>query len=239
MSGGGFLDRWSRRKRAAAEREDAAALEPPGPESSGPEAQDASAEASVDARGNGPNEAAPEEPGLSEEEIAALPPVEEITPETDLRQYLRKGVPRALRNAALRRKWLLNATIRDHKDIAVDYAWDWNVPGGVPGDGGPLDHETVARMARQLLGPKDPAPGRAEAVTGPDTVAAAPHPEAPPPPPPPARQAPRDAGETPSAGATSGNDGAERAAARGHAPSERAEAADTAPQRRHGGAAPV
>ncbi|GAA0286817.1 DUF3306 domain-containing protein [Rhodovulum strictum] len=189
---GGFLERWSRRKRGA-EPDD-----PPAPQ----------------------DEATPdEETELGPEDLAALTPVEEIDAQTDLRQYLRKGVPRALRNAALRRKWMLNAAIRDHRDIAVDYAWDWNVPGGVPGDGGPLDPDTVLRMAQRLLAPADTPPAAPVAALPQDRDA----PEtAPAPPPEPTAQAMAPA-----------------PAAEPAPPAERPEAPDAAPQRRHGGARPV
>jgi hypothetical protein len=195
----GFLDRWSRRKRAAAATELHAPAETPPLEVPAP---------------------AEEPETLPPEELAKLPPVEAIDADTDLAQFLRKGVPRVLRNAALRRKWMLNAAIRDHRDIAVDYAWDWNVPGGVPGDGGPLGPDAVARMARALLGPE-----RDEA-----TATAAPPPETPAE----AAAAPAEADEPASAPAVPGEP----------APAVPATAADRPrsdppPQRRHGGAAPV
>jgi len=226
MSGEGFLDRWSRRKRAAATRE----------------AEVATAEADARERPEAPppSETAetpppPDDAALTEEELAALPPVEEIDADTDLRQYLRKGVPRALRNAALRRKWLLNAAIRDHRDIAVDYAWDWNVPGGVPGDGGPLDRDTVARMAERLLAPPEPAgpppqtssdsrhraaaPQDVASDSAANAVAPAPAGDAPPPP---------------------GGQPAEDSpfAAPPQTEKRAGPARDAAPRRRHGGAAP-
>lgn len=131
---GGFLDRWSRRKRAAEQAEaeaapdaEAAPATPPEPD---PEAGDA----------------------VDEAYLAALPKIEEITASTDLRPFLRKGVPQALRNAALRRMWVAEPAIRDHVDVALDYAWDFNAAGGVPGGGGVLSAEAVAKMARGLLG---------------------------------------------------------------------------------------
>lgn len=145
MSGEGFLDRWSRRKLAAhaappveTRIETRTETDPETAPVSPPEAGQAAPPADV-----------PET--LPPEELARLTPLDAFDADTDLAQFLRKGVPRAMRNAALRRKWLLNTAIRDHKDIAVDYAWDWNVPGGVPGDGGPLDRDKVARMVRDVL----------------------------------------------------------------------------------------
>ncbi|MFD1914221.1 DUF3306 domain-containing protein [Halodurantibacterium flavum] len=140
-----FLDRWSRRKRAASQ---------PGPEE--------------------PPATAPEVPGevpaaepLTEAEqealVASLPDIETLGVESDIRMFLQRGVPAALRNAALRRMWALDPVISTHQDVARDYAWDWNTPGGVPGHGGPLSQESVARMVDRFLGK--------EAVTEPEAVA--------------------------------------------------------------------
>ncbi|MFN3936778.1 MAG: DUF3306 domain-containing protein [Gemmobacter sp.] len=140
--GDGFLDRWSRRKRAARRAAE-------------PEARPAPA-AAPDAQGA-------DEPPISPEELAALPPLDQIVPGTDIRPFLRAGVPQALRNAALRRMWMLDPAIRDHADPAVDYAWDWNSPGGVPGSGGRLTQDGVRRMLDALL--PEPAAGARTAET--------------------------------------------------------------------------
>ncbi|MDA1154280.1 MAG: DUF3306 domain-containing protein [Proteobacteria bacterium] len=127
-----FLGRWSRNKRAQ------------------PVTPEAVAE---------PEPVANQEPEpLTEEQIAALPDIDDLTPQTDIRVFLHKGVPQALRNAALRRKWMLVPGIRDYNDPAVDYAWDWNTPGGVPGDGAAPSPERAAQMLRELFAPRhDPA----------------------------------------------------------------------------------
>lgn len=140
-----FLARWSKRKRLA---EEEPAPELPPEEPLPPEESDS----------------------ISEEDLAALPSLEEFTPQTDIRPFLKKGVPQALRNAALRKIWLLTPAIRDHKDPAVDYAWDWNTPGGVPGDGAAPTAERAAQMLRDLLHPRrDAAPQE-----GPETNDASP-----------------------------------------------------------------
>lgn len=124
-----FLGRWSRHKRAQPiEQEPVEALEP------------------------SPDEA--EDDALTEEDVAALPSLDDLTPDSDIRAFLQKGVPQALRNAALRRKWMLVPGIRDHHDPAVDYAWDWNTPGGVPGDGVAPSPERAAQMLRELFAPR-------------------------------------------------------------------------------------
>jgi hypothetical protein len=128
MSEGGdsFLSRWSRLKRepVAPQTEPQAEPAPPTPE---------------------PVET------LSEEEIAALPKLEELVEGSDIRMFLRAGVPAALKNAALRKMWMLTPAIRDYRDPAVDYAWDWNTPGGVPGDGCAPSAERAAEMLKGLL----------------------------------------------------------------------------------------
>ena len=93
---------------------------------------------------------APEE--ITAEEIASLPKPEDITAATDLRLFLRKGVPDALRNAALRRLWSVDPSIRDFEAPARDYAWDWNVPGGVPGNGPLLPSDDIDLMLRRVFG---------------------------------------------------------------------------------------
>ncbi|ATX67343.1 DUF3306 domain-containing protein [Roseinatronobacter bogoriensis] len=126
-----FFSRWSKRKRVTAPTPQAQEAEPPSPEPA-------------------------EEPdeSLSDEELAALPSLDQFTIETDIRPFLQKGVPQALRNAALRKKWLLTPAIRDHADPAVDYAWDWNTPGGVPGDGAAPSAQRAAEMLRELTAPR-------------------------------------------------------------------------------------
>ncbi|MCC5971763.1 MAG: DUF3306 domain-containing protein [Pararhodobacter sp.] len=141
MSGGSFLERWSRRK---AENERAGAPSPPAIEATEPLEEDA---------------ADTKAPTLSEEDLAALPRIEDLTPHSDLRAFLRPGVPTALKNAAMRKMWLLTPAIRDHSDCAVDYAWDWNTPGGVPGNGGRLTTEGVQKMVKALF---DPAPAKTD-----------------------------------------------------------------------------
>jgi hypothetical protein len=89
---------------------------------------------------------------LSADEIAALPPIAELTAETDISAFLRRGVPEPLRNAALRRMWSLDPKIRDFVGDAREYAYDWNTPGGVPGYGPLPATDDIARMAAQIVG---------------------------------------------------------------------------------------
>lgn len=139
----GFLGRWSRLKRARTQP----AIVAPVPDievGSAPEAL--------------PDpQPQPEVETLSAEELAALPRIEDLNEGSDIRAFLRAGVPRHLRNAALRRMWMLTPAIRDYRDPAVDYAWDWNSPGGVPGDGAGPSAERAAEMLRDILVPKERA----------------------------------------------------------------------------------
>jgi hypothetical protein len=126
----GFLARWSQRKQEAKQPEREARV------------------ADVDAApGSNPEVKVPEEFDLS-----SLPSLDELTPETDITAFLRKGVPEQLRNAALRKSWALDPAIRNYVNPALDYAYDWNTPGGVPGSselGAGID---VARLASQIMG---------------------------------------------------------------------------------------
>lgn len=97
------------------------------------------------------------------EEIAALPKLEELTAESDITGFLRRGVPEALRNAALRRMWLLDPAIRDFPGHARDYDFDWNTPGGVPGNSPFEPSGGAARMVRHVIEERNqPAAGIAQ-----------------------------------------------------------------------------
>ena len=85
-------------------------------------------------------------------DLSSLPKLEDMTATTDITGFLRKGVPEHLRNAALRKSWALDPAIRNYVNPALDYAYDWNTPGGVPGSseiGAGMD---VARLVSQIMG---------------------------------------------------------------------------------------
>jgi len=126
----GFLARWSQRKQEARQPE-----------------RDAPVTDSGVTAGPATEAEAPQEFDLS-----SLPSLDELTAETDITAFLRKGVPEHLRNAALRKSWALDPAIRNYVNPALDYAYDWNTPGGVPGNselGAGID---VARMVSQIMG---------------------------------------------------------------------------------------
>lgn len=224
----GFLARWSRRK-TEVRREEA---RPPAPEALPP--------------------AAEPEPELTPEEIAALPRIEELTPETDITAFLRKGVPEALKNAALRRMWSLDPAIRDYVGDARDYAYDWNVPGGVPGNGPLLPTDDVGAMLRRLFPEERPATELAEAPGEAVRVSSQPREPAPPAE---GAQGGREEGgpvqgDADRAAAGDGDEGADAPDALPPPARERSgvpplqvdsgtETAQIPPRRRHGGASPV
>lgn len=144
----GFFERWSRKKRAT--DEDA------GRETEADQPVEVLAEL---------EELESEDEDLPDEEVLnALPSLDDITLDTNIKPFLQRGVPRAMKNAALRKMWLLDPRIRDHKDLAVDYAWDWNTPGGVPGSGGAVSAESVAKLVRTLFSAPAAKEAEAEAV---------------------------------------------------------------------------
>jgi hypothetical protein len=130
----GFLARWSQRKRQAKQ----------------PERDTPVADAEV------PPEAVVATDAPEEFDLSSLPRLEDLTPTTDITAFLRKGVPEHLRNAALRKSWALDPAIRNYVNPALDYAYDWNTPGGVPGSseiGAGMD---VARLVSQIMGASEP-----------------------------------------------------------------------------------
>ncbi|MEF2549875.1 DUF3306 domain-containing protein [Aurantimonas sp. A2-1-M11] len=162
-----FFSRWSRRKRELDEAADAdrradserqtrdmgQKADPEAPASDVPGAPAPSGDAPV----------ATADTPITPEELAALPDPDALTATSDVTAFLRKGVPASLRNRAMRRLWSLDPAIRDYVGDARDYAWDWNVPGGVPVSG-PLSATTdVKQMVRDIFRrEKAPAAGSGE-----------------------------------------------------------------------------
>lgn len=128
--GDGFLTRWSRLKRAAAEPPKAVQPEPEEEPVDAPEERDAFDPASLE---------------------IPLPSLDDLKPGDTLVAFMQKGVPQAIRNAAMRKMWALDPMVRDFRSEALDYAYDWNTPGGVPGAGplGPADR--IEEMVEALF----------------------------------------------------------------------------------------
>ncbi|MET0679197.1 MAG: DUF3306 domain-containing protein [Bradyrhizobium sp.] len=144
----GFLSRWSQRKQEARQPE--------------PKPDETLAEASPPPQPVAKSEAEPEF------DLSSLPGLEELTGSTDITGFLAKGVPEHLRNAALRKSWALDPAIRNYVNPALEYAYDWNTPGGVPGSGELGAGIDIARMVSQIMGSGDAA-AESEAAVDPKT----------------------------------------------------------------------
>jgi hypothetical protein len=140
--------RWSRRKRNAAVRSDAAEPPPSAPKtvkSGSPTTGGAAA-------------------------AIPLPPIESIEADSDITAFLAPGVTPELTRIALRRAWRFDPAIRDFIGLSEN-AWDFNAPGGVPGFGS-LDLEKVRRLVAELSDEPqtaDPASATAPIGDGPAT----------------------------------------------------------------------
>ncbi len=91
-------------------------------------------------------DAAPLSEAEEEIDLATLPSIDSLTADSDFSLFLRKGVPLALRNAALRKLWLIEPSVVNYKAL-VEYNWDFTAPGY--GDLLPTDN--VAEMAKQVF----------------------------------------------------------------------------------------
>jgi hypothetical protein len=144
-----FLSRWSRRK---LENE---AAEPAIDEKAKPAAPEENRVAArVPAAGSPAataKDALPFDP-------ASLPSLDSIGPNSDIRAFLRPGVPPALSRAALRRAWVADPAIRDFVGLAEN-AWDFTVTNEAMGFG-PLNLNAaqVAEQLRQVFGEVRPEP---------------------------------------------------------------------------------
>lgn len=146
---GNFLSRWSQRKRDAKQPDDDGAA------------------AHADQEGKA-SRAILESHATDEFDLSSLPKLEDVTEATDITGFLRKGVPESLRNAALRKSWALDPAIRNYVNPALDYAFDWNTPGGVPGTSEIAAGTDIAKMVLQIMGsdlPNEVVASDADAMT--------------------------------------------------------------------------
>jgi hypothetical protein len=132
-----FLSRWSRRKLEPSKESG----EPVAPETKQPaDAQPAGVEPQPPAA-SVPAQDPPFDP-------ASLPPIESITVGTDIRDFLKPGVPLSLSRAALRRAWTSDPAIRDFVGLAENQ-WDFT-NDSIPGFG-PLDPADVPRLLARII----------------------------------------------------------------------------------------
>ena len=219
MSDEGFLKRWSRKKRTetpAAEPE--AAETPPSnlPPQAGeglsiPPPRSGGGQEGVPPQARGPHE----KTGDDAIDPATRPPIESLGPGSDYTVFLKKGVPEALRLAALRKAWMSDPFIRDFRSPAIDYGWDFTTP-----DYSLRAGDDVAKMLDQIFAPAAPD--------------ANPPPSSPPPSPAPAAKAAPEQGgaaERPKLPQKKAADSVAPTAAAAPAMAEK-------PRRKHGGALP-
>ena len=129
-----FLSRWSRRKQASVTAEKA-----PKPDVQKPDGQPVGKNAAVRTD--------------NEEEVfdvTKLPPIDSITAISDVRAFLRAGVPADLTRAALRRAWSADPAIRDFVGLAEN-AWDFTDPNAMPGFGPLAATDNVRQMVDQIM----------------------------------------------------------------------------------------
>jgi hypothetical protein len=120
-----FLSRWSRLK---SESESTGKRKTELRESAAPFGAGATAPANVDE----PDETRPH--ATPTFDPTSLPSIDSITANTDIRIFLQSGVPAELTEAALRRAWVSDPTIRDFIGIAENQ-WDFTNPTTIPGFG--------------------------------------------------------------------------------------------------------
>jgi Protein of unknown function (DUF3306) len=153
--GEGFLTRWSRRKRQIAGEAQAMPAAPLPQPASEPEPDDRLRD--------------PETGEIIDEDLVrGLPDVAALEPGADLSVFMQKGVPEQLRRDALRRLWVTDPAIRDFVSPALDYAYDYNTPGGAPGFGplSPGDIEQAREFLATVFSTPKPVNEDAEASTG-------------------------------------------------------------------------
>lgn len=141
--GSGFLSRWSRRKAEVREQE------------------------RVQTPASDPAEPVAEPEAEVEFDPATLPSIDSLTAESDFSVFLKKGVPTALRTAALRKLWVTEPSVVNYKAL-VEYNWDFTAPGY----GDLLPTDDVAKMAKHIFSgfSQEPKPEDVpqQAETGPD-----------------------------------------------------------------------
>lgn len=155
-----FLQRWSRRKLAGAERD-----------SEEPKAQPESGDGAVPNADDGtpPHEA--DADAASAFDPKSLPPIELIDAASDIRAFLAPGVPAEVARAALRRAWVSDPAICDFVGLAENQ-WDFAKPDAVPGFGSLDPTPALRRMVTALFsgapedGVQSDSAGDAENIVG-------------------------------------------------------------------------
>jgi len=153
-----FLRRWSRLKRT--DRAERRQPSPPPAPAAAPAQRPSPAPVATSERGQPPQSG---EPGSLAE--AALPAIQSIAANTDIRAFLRAGVPAELTKAALRRAWTTDPAIRDFIGIAENQ-WDFTDPAAIPGFGTLAPGEDLGQLVAQALGQGPAAPAPVSSLAG-------------------------------------------------------------------------
>jgi len=90
-------------------------------------------------------------PGPQVVDVTALPSIDSLTADTDIRAFLQPGVPAELTTAALRRAWTIDPAIRDFIEVAENQG-DLTDPTGIPGFGPLEDTDEIGRLVAQAHG---------------------------------------------------------------------------------------
>lgn len=149
-----FLSRWARRKQDAQhEEERKRPLESAEGDTSGAE-PDTRAKVGIDAGKK--NDSAPATAEAEPFDIDSLPSIESINAATDIRDFLRPGVPADLSRAALRRAWTTDPAIRDFIGLSEN-AWDFTEPNDILGFGLLHEGDDIRRMVAEVFGDRPEA----------------------------------------------------------------------------------
>ena len=154
-----FINRWSRRKREAADEATQSKKADP-TQTINPPDEEPELSSRISA-----------EPSAEEFDVSSLPSIDSIGAGTDITVFMQPGVPSALRHAALRRAWAADPAIRNFVGLNENY---WNDVAGAaaaPGFGDLDPGVDVKRMVSELFG--DSAPKKAEPPSTSSTPAVA------------------------------------------------------------------
>ncbi len=114
-----FIRRWSRRKRAARQSEKTTEVPPIEDPEADPDSDDISAAVSPKHDDDSPKTGPEDNP-----EALDLPDIDSLSSESDFKPFLKKGVPKELRNRAMRKLWRVNPAFA-HLDGLNDYDGDF------------------------------------------------------------------------------------------------------------------
>jgi hypothetical protein len=137
-----FLARWSSRKLADRKR----SAQQDAPTEHGPRDETGAVENGAVAE---PQKDGGTTQGNQPFDPAQLPPLDSIGADTNIADFLRRGVPPDLTRAALRRAWTCDPAIKNFVGL-VENGWDFNDPSAMTGFG-PISAEEVARLAGRLI----------------------------------------------------------------------------------------